>query len=77
MSGEHETPVFDTPLAAIKTASGIGLGSTVAALKHAYPHITGSALDGFAIKGHGAYETRFNLLHGRVTLIQLDGVALG
>jgi hypothetical protein len=77
VSGEHETPVFDTPLAAIKTANGIGLGSTVSALKHAYPHITGSARNGFEIKGHGAYATRFNVLDGRVSLIQLEGVPLG
>jgi hypothetical protein len=77
VSGEHETPVFDTPLAAIKTGNGIGLGSTVAALKHAYPHIKGSAARGFEIKGHGAYATRFSVLEGRVSLIQLEGIPLG
>ena len=30
---------FDTPLDRFKTAKGIGIGSTAAKLKHAYPHL--------------------------------------
>jgi hypothetical protein len=77
VSGDHETPLFDTPLAALKTAQGIGLGSTVAALRHAYPHLSGSALDGFEMKGPGDYGTHFGVLDGRVTLIQMEGVHVG
>ncbi|HEY3776353.1 MAG TPA: hypothetical protein VGL69_25385 [Solirubrobacteraceae bacterium] len=77
VSGVHDTPVFDTPLAAMKTAQGIGLGSTLGALKRAYPHLTGNAVDGFEIKGHGEYGTHFGLLGGRVTLIQMQAVHLG
>jgi hypothetical protein len=69
--------VFTTPLAALKTAKGIGLGSTAAAVKRAYPHVTGNALDGYEIKGHGEYGTEFHFLHGRVTLIQMQAVHFG
>jgi hypothetical protein len=77
VTGTTETPVFTTPLVALKTANGIGLGSTVAAVKHAFPHATGNALDGYEIKGHGEYGTSFHFLHGRVTSIELQAVDLG
>jgi hypothetical protein len=79
VTGAHQTPtpLFDTPLAAMKTAQGIGLGSTLGALKRAYPHLTGNAVDGFEMKGHGEYGTHFGLLGGRVTLIQMQAVHLG
>jgi hypothetical protein len=77
VTGTHEKPLFDTPLAALKTAKGIGLGSTRAALKRAYPHATGNAVEGFTIKGHGEYATSFHLLDGRVTDIQMQALPLG
>jgi hypothetical protein len=76
-SGTTETPVFTTPLAALKTAREIGLGATAAAVKRAYPHVTGNTLNGYEIKGHGEYGTSFHFLHGRVTLIQMQAVDLG
>ncbi len=71
------TPVFTTPLVALKTASGIGLGSTAAAVKHAYPAAKGSPKTGYAIVGADAHQTTFTLVHGRVTTISMAGVHLG
>jgi hypothetical protein len=77
VTGTTETPVFSTPLAALKTANGIGLGSTAAAVRRAYPHATGNTLQGYGIKGPGEYGTSFNFLHGRVTLIEMHAVDVG
>jgi hypothetical protein len=76
-AGTKAMGVFTTPLAALKTANGIGLGSTAAEVRRAYPHATGNALEGFTIKGHGEYATSFHLLDGRVTLIQMEGADVG
>jgi hypothetical protein len=77
LAGTKETGVFTTPLAALKTANGIGLGSTAAEVKRAYPRATGNPVEGFTIKGHGEYGTSFHLLDGRVTLIQMEGADVG
>jgi hypothetical protein len=70
--------VFDSPLAAYKTAKGIGLGSTAAELKRAYPQ--GRSLAGGAnyyIKGKGDRQTSFTVTKGRVTGLYMQSVKLG
>ena len=68
---------FHTPLASLKTADGIGLGSTAAAVKRAYPRVVGSADSDYTLVGRGAVRTVFGLAKGRVTTISLLGVHVG
>ncbi|HEY4094401.1 MAG TPA: hypothetical protein VGM33_02770 [Baekduia sp.] len=70
--------LFDSPLTAYKTPKGIGLGSTTAQLKRAYPQ--GRALAGGAnyfIRGKGDRQTSFTLTKGRVTGLYMQSVKLG
>ena len=77
VSGSRSSPDFDTPLATLKTASGIGLGSTAAAVKRAYPHIRKDSSVDFTIPGPGEYGTTFTLADGRVAYIEMQAVHLG
>jgi hypothetical protein len=72
------TYVFDSPLTAYKTAKGIGLGSTTAQLKRAYPkaRILAEGTD-FYIKGTGDRSTNFAVAKGRVTGLYMQSVKLG
>jgi hypothetical protein len=70
-------PNFNTPLARYKTSSGIGLGSTVAALKHAYPHLISSSTGVYGLVGAGESGTTFVAEKGRVESISTRSVELG
>jgi hypothetical protein len=61
-------PVFTPPLTALKTASGIGLGSTPREVKKAYPNVTGSSAHGYLLRG-GGLVTTFGFANGRVVNI--------
>jgi hypothetical protein len=66
------------PFGALKTAKGIGIGSTAQQVKAAYPHATGSVkLGGFSIKGPGEHATGFTLGSGKVTSITMESVSFG
>jgi hypothetical protein len=69
---------FNTPLSRLKTANGIGIGSTVKQLHHAYPHLkSGDAPGLYTIPGTGEGFTLFEVLEGRVSAIQMQSVHLG
>jgi hypothetical protein len=76
-TGTSLKPNFNTPLARYETASGIGLGSTVKELKHAYPHITTEQGKVFFLKGAGESTTTFIAENGRVETITTQSVHLG
>jgi hypothetical protein len=59
-------PVFKAPLTALKTAGGIGLGSTPRKVKAAYPKVTGSPQEGYILKGPGQFKTLFQFANGRL-----------
>jgi hypothetical protein len=60
-------PVFKPPLTALKTASGIGLGSTARKVKAAYPKVTGNPREGYFLNGRGQLRTLFQFTNGRLT----------
>jgi hypothetical protein len=76
-TGPNLKPNFKTPLARYATASGIGLGSTVKELKHAYPHLVSEQGKVFLLKGAGESMTTFVAEHGRVETITTQSVHLG
>ena len=61
--GKKTVPNFKTPLTKFKTRKGIGLGSTVSALKHAYHGLKRERATGgfsfYELKGAGETETGF------------------
>ena len=66
------------PLDELQTARGVGLGSTAAAVKKAYPHATGSpSRGGYFIAGPGEHSTTFGIEKNRVTSISMVSVHLG
>jgi hypothetical protein len=75
--GNESVPDFDTPLTALQTSKGIGLGSTVAEVSRAYPKAKKTAVTGgspyFTISGPGESQTTFATQENRVASI---GVAL-
>jgi hypothetical protein len=81
LTGESSSgkPLFSGPLTALKTSSGIGIGSSASAVKRAYPHATGSARKGqYVVQGSTKVQsTRFTIDDGRVSGISMVGVALG
>jgi hypothetical protein len=72
-------PLFAGPLTALKTSSGIGIGSSASAVKRAYPHATGTVRQGgYVVKGTTKVQsTRFTIEDGRVSGISMVGVELG
>jgi hypothetical protein len=72
---------FNTPLDRFKTAKGIGIGSTLSALKHAYPHVKSSSAVGsvsvYTLLGPGESFTLFEVTEGRVYGIAMQSVHLG
>jgi hypothetical protein len=68
---------FDTPLDRFKTAQGIGIGSTVAKLKHAYPALKKSSAGLFDLAGPGQSLTLFEVEEGRVAGISMQSMHLG
>jgi hypothetical protein len=76
-SGTGLKPNFKTPLARYRTASGIGLGSTVKELKHAYRHLVSEQGKVFSLKGAGESMTTFVAENGRVETITTQSVHLG
>ncbi len=68
---------FDTPLDRFKTAKGIGIGSTVAKLKQAYPHLKKSNAALFDLAGPGESLTLFEIEEGRVAGISMQSIHLG
>jgi hypothetical protein len=76
-TGTSLKPNFRTPLARYTTASGIGLGSTVKELKHAYPHVVTEQGKVFLLKGAGESMTTFIAENGRVETITTQSVHLG
>jgi hypothetical protein len=81
LTGESSSgkPLFDGPLTALRTSSGIGIGSTASAVKRAYPHATGSVSSGgYVVAGPTKVQsTRFTIEDGRVSGILMVGVELG
>ncbi len=68
---------FNTPISRFKTANGIGVGSTVSQLRHAYPHLTKRAANYYVILGPAVTFTGFGILEGRVENIKMQDVQLG
>ncbi len=63
MEGSTARPIFTTPLTKFKTSKGIGLGSTAAELKRAYPAAKKdqAGLSSYALKGPRESATIFTL----------------
>jgi hypothetical protein len=76
-TGKSLKPNFKTPLTRYRTASGIGLGSTVKELKHAYPQLVTEQGKVFSLKGAGESMTTFVAENGRVETITTQSVHLG
>ncbi|HEY2716231.1 MAG TPA: hypothetical protein VGI73_08435 [Solirubrobacterales bacterium] len=74
-AGATSQPNFTTPLAKFKTSKGIGLGSTVAELKRAYPAAKkegSTVLYSYLLKGPRESGTTFSFdTDGRVTEIAI------
>jgi hypothetical protein len=68
---------FDTPLDRFKTADGIGIGSTAAKLKHAYPHLKKPTTGLYELAGPGESLTLFEVEEGRVAGISMQSIHLG
>lgn len=69
---------FNSPLDRFRTVSGIGIGSTVKRLRHAYPHLikeTGASF--YTLKGPGEGFTGFDVVEGRVASVHMQSVHLG
>jgi hypothetical protein len=75
-TGDQAKPNFRTPLTAFHTRSGIRLGSTVAALRKAYPKAKrtslGSGLADYRLVGPGRNATNFRTASGRISVIAIE-----
>jgi hypothetical protein len=68
------TPTSSAP--ALQTAQGIGIGSTAAAVKKAYPHLLGSPTTGLYTSTK-ALATAYEIEKGHVSEISMHSVHLG
>jgi hypothetical protein len=68
---------FDSPLNRFKTANGIGLGSTVKELKHAYSAAKDETAGVYKLAGAGTSFTLFTVYAGRVSTIEIESQHLG
>jgi hypothetical protein len=76
-TGTNPTPNFNTPLTRFKTAKGIGLGSNVSELKHAYraakKQVVVAGLTLYTIKGPKEIATIFTVgATGRITGVTVE-----
>ena len=65
-------PDFKTPLARFKTSNGIGIGSTLKQLRHAFQHLKnegGGVYSTYRLAGPGMSGTEFEVFRGRVDAI--------
>jgi hypothetical protein len=67
-------PNYATPLTRFKTPRGIGLGSSLTQLHHAYPHLKkeGSGYVTYTLAGPGKSSTQFTVYKGRVSAILIE-----
>jgi hypothetical protein len=65
------------PFSALKTSRGIGIGSSYAAVKKAYPNAKKVGTGILEIKGHGTFLTTFQCTSGNVTSIGMESVQFG
>jgi hypothetical protein len=70
-------PGRSDPFTALQSARGIGLGSSYAAVKKAYPNAKKFGPGELEIKGHGTFETNFQFAGGKVTRIGMASVQFG
>ncbi|HEY1833786.1 MAG TPA: hypothetical protein VGG08_05060 [Solirubrobacteraceae bacterium] len=68
---------YNTPLARWKTSSGIGLGSTVKQLRHAYPQAKKLGTSAYQMKGSGGTFTTFFINGSRIMSMNVSSQALG
>lgn len=67
--GSKSVPNFNTPLTQFKTAKGIGLGSTVGQLKHAYHAAKKESSLAYTINGPKQIATTFSIASHKITSI--------
>jgi hypothetical protein len=70
-------PGQSDPVPALKTAQGIGIGSSYAAVKKAYPNAKKVGQGALQIKGHGTFSTVFQATGGKVVSIGMESVQFG
>ena len=78
-----EITLYGTPTASglpsLASSSGVGIGSTTATLKKAYPHLVGNAKNGYGTTADYMKlpATRYGILSGRVNEISIRSFNFG